>query len=278
MTQLIWTPPVGDPLTFDTAADAVIRLTTLDGIGAVSPELITRRGPGQEGATALDVTVPSRIVAVQAIVRTADRDALWTTRALISRAFSVRPVRFGSEIELGTLTLRRDSFDDRELDAVARSLDQQWANDMGWGTLDAEWLCPYPYWRDVTDSTVASIASGASGIAANAGDVDASIVATIHGPATSATLTNVTTGRSLTAVVDLPTSAYRLEVDTSPERIVVQRVNETTGVVENAIGGLDATSTLWLLEPGNNTVAFTAVGGSGSTHASLAWRNRYAGL
>lgn len=277
-TKLVWNPPVGDDLTFDTSADAVVRLTQIDGIGAVTPGLITRKGPGQEGETALDVTVPLRIVTAQAICRTADRDALWTLRSLVSRAFSVRPTRFGSQLETGTLTLQRTGFSDRVITAIARSLDQQWANDMGWGSLDAEWTCPYPYWTDTADTTSSSIASGGSYIAANAGDVDAPVTASLWGPATAVTLTNVTTGRSLSATISLPSSVYSLEISTSPERIVVQRVNHTSGVVDNSIGSLDATSTLWLLQPGNNTISFSATGGSGDTHATVSWRNRYAGL
>lgn len=279
MTKVLWTPASGPAITFETGPDAAVRMKTLRGFGPVTISPYTTQAPGQEGVTALDVTVPARRPVIQAALRTVDAAALWDLRRDIAKAFTNHPVRFGESLELGLLRVERDDdLDPLEIDALAISAVTDRTKAPGIGTVDAEWFCPYPHFRDVEDSTIASIAVDDSEIAANDGDVDAPFVAKIYGPATEVTLTNETTGEVLTVTVALASGSEWLQVETTPGGKKVRKYTSPTAWT-NAIAGLSTSEgQLFQLRPGNNSIKLEAVGDSGATHAALTWRNRYSGI
>jgi len=137
----------------DTASAAPIKLQGLPSVAdAVTARPYTTKAPGQQGETALDVMLNPRVVTAKAVLQTADHDTLWDLRADIAKAFAQQPVRFGESLVMGTLTLQRAGYSDREIDAIAQSIETQRMSAAGMGRLDAEWYCPYPWWRDVADS------------------------------------------------------------------------------------------------------------------------------
>lgn len=278
-TKLIWTPPAGsagNTVTLDADPSAQIKLRGLPSIGdAVDAKPYVSKAAGQSGETPLDVTLPPRTVQASAVLQAASALDLWDLRAEIARSFALQPVRFGESLVLGLLTLQRDGYDDREIDALPMSVDTQRMRAAGMGTFDAEWYCPYPWWRDTAD-TVLDIDEGATEIAVNAGGVDAPFVAVLHGPCTEVTLTNMATGEAFTITITLGSSDL-VTVNTTPGSKSIKKT--ISGVETTDWSGLDLTTPrLFSLRPGNSSVKFEAVGAGANTAATLTWRNRYGGV
>lgn len=154
--RVTWYPAAissADPLVLDTAPGSAVELKWLTGLDAVTLAPISAKGPGQEGETALDVTVPPRIIGAQALVRADSLADQWTARRAIARAFVGIPVRFGEDLALGRLLFERSGQADVEIEAVPRSGITTWMRAPAQGMLDAEWWCPYPHFRDTADTT-----------------------------------------------------------------------------------------------------------------------------
>ena len=143
-----------------------------------------------------------------------------------------------------------------------------------------------PYWRDAAD-TVETFTLG-EGVdffpllpvnlisadlfgevtVVNVGSVQAWPVWTIDGPGDSVTLTNDTTGESLTydaAIAD----GESLVIDTRPEHGTVEK--DSVNVYQN----LTTASALWPFEKGSNAVTITVPSATGDTQVQLAYRLRY---
>lgn len=103
----------------------------------------------------------------------------------------------------------------------------------------------------------------------NDGDVDAWPVWTIAGPATSITLTNVTTGEVLTLPVTL-TAAQSVVIDTRPFKKTVRRDDGT-----NLYGNLSAGSALWSLGQGATIINTQVAGSTAATFVTLVFSRRW---
>jgi phage-related protein len=103
----------------------------------------------------------------------------------------------------------------------------------------------------------------------NGGDVEAWPVWTVHGPASSITLSNDTTGQT----VDLPvtlTAAQTVVIDTRPFRKTVLRDDGT-----NLYGSLSNTSSLWSLPTGDSTVTISLPGATSESYVTLVYARRW---
>jgi hypothetical protein len=103
----------------------------------------------------------------------------------------------------------------------------------------------------------------------NDGDVETWPVWTVHGPATSILLRNVTTGQ----VIDLPialTATQSVVIDTRPFRKTVRRDDGT-----NLYGSLTATSALWALGQGATVIRTEVPGSTTDTFVSLVFARRW---
>jgi hypothetical protein len=103
----------------------------------------------------------------------------------------------------------------------------------------------------------------------NDGDVLAWPVWTIHGPASSVRLTNVTTGQ----VIDLPialTATQSVVIDTRPFRKTVRRDDGT-----NLYGSLTDSSALWALPEGASNVRAELPGATSATYVTLVYARRW---
>lgn len=149
-----------------------------------------------------------------------------------------------------------------------------------------------PFWYDQTATVLSFSAAtpplffavpfiplhlGASGVASafgivNMGDVEMWPIWTIHGPCTTLTLTNITTGLVLAAAIVLG-ATESLTVDTTP---FVKTVVKQDGT--NQYGTLSAASALWSLPVGNNSISLSLTGGGAASAITLAYKQRYLGV
>ncbi|SCD43660.1 Phage tail protein [Streptomyces sp. Termitarium-T10T-6] len=103
----------------------------------------------------------------------------------------------------------------------------------------------------------------------NDGDDDAYPVWTIKGPATTVTLTNVTTGQTL-ALTRTITGADTIVIDTR-ERQQTALLNGVT----NLWPDLSDDSSLWPLETGVNDLSLTVAGSTTDTSVRMTYQPRY---
>ncbi|MGW3305879.1 phage distal tail protein [Streptomyces sp. NPDC001073] len=191
---------------------------------------------------------------------------------------------------LGTLTLSESDGTFRTIEAYYVSgaegdfgLD---TSGLHWQTVGLTFSCPSPYW--LGEAVHKEYEAGATGnffpvlplvvrdsqvlgetVIDNPGDATSFPVWTIHGPATSAVISNNTTGLSFSVTASLGSSDV-LVVDTR-ERVQTAVLNGT----DNWWPNLANDSDLWGLEPGENDVSLTLLGTSGATTVQLDYQPRY---
>ncbi|WP_371538369.1 phage tail family protein [Streptomyces sp. NBC_00466] len=155
-----------------------------------------------------------------------------------------------------------------------------------WQVVGLTFSCPSPYW--VGDQVSKTFSAGATGgffpvlplvvrdsqvlgdaTIDNPGDAASFPVWTIHGPATSAVITNTTTGQSFSVTASLGSSDV-LVVDTR-ERVQTAVLNGSTNWWPN----LATDSELWALQPGLNDMSLTLVGTNSSTTVRVDYQPRY---
>lgn len=283
MTQLVWTPAVGNPITLATGAAAEYRLLSLDGIGPVAAQALTSKGPGQVGSTALDMSVPERVVSAQVLVQGHDLDDLWDLRADLGAAMASEPVPSGGTIALGTLKLvRGGSWPDLEIPALPNSVSIEMPRSAGHGVIpaDLEWTCPYPFWRATSDETVNIPTHSTPVDVPNAGDALCPAIIRIHGDLTLVCVTDATPSPALAFELSgqIPAGQY-VEVDTTPGEVSVELVNG--GVRTNWMSHLNiSVADLFQLAVGANVVSWTrgVDGGSGTRAVVFTYRPRQRGV
>lgn len=106
-------------------------------------------------------------------------------------------------------------------------------------------------------------------VVSNDGDVETWPVWTVHGPCTSITLSNDTTGETINLPISL-TAAQTVTIDTRPFRKTVRRDDGT-----NLYGSLSATSSLWSLPLGDSTVTISLPGATVDSYATLNYARRW---
>jgi Phage tail protein len=145
-----------------------------------------------------------------------------------------------------------------------------------------------PYWQDASDTVqtwtlLSSLAtffplfplrlSGsevfADATVTNDGDVEAWPVWTIAGPGSSPILRNLTTGDLLSLPVTL-LAGESVTIDTRPGAKTVTKQNGTS-----LFGSLTATSSLWPLAQGSNSVRIEMSGATSVSSVALNWRRRW---
>ncbi len=241
--------------------------------------------PNQDGNQLREVRVRPREVALPLDVQGADAADLRIQLRSLLRMFN--PKR-------GNGRLRVTSPDGtvRELTCRYRQgLELQEAFEAGLGTQRSVvvFRANDPYWYDTAPTSVTYRTAPASPFlgdpflplrlssdtilgeqtVTNDGDVLAWPVWTVHGPATSVRLTNVTTG----LVIDLPvalTATQSVVIDTRPFRKTVRRDDGT-----NLYGSLTDASALWPLPEGASTVRAELPGATSATYVTLVYARRW---
>ena len=293
MNSIEWYPPEGDLIQFTTGRTAPFRLLSVADLEPVNATPVAIKSPSQPGETALDVTIPPRVLVVQGLMQAADMDALWDLRRTLSRACAAQPARHGEDLILGRLRLLRSNGDPLELDARVKSVSFPMPKgSVGVIGFDIEFYAPNPYWREVEDEAIQLTGSGGFEFPLifteefpsynieeeiiNSGDVDVAIVARLYGACENPRLINVTTGETIEILTTLTADEY-IELNTGFGQKTIEKVTISTGARVNAFSSLNPDSDLWSLRPGTNIVTFEAdVNTSG--RADVYWRERYAGV
>lgn len=108
-----------------------------------------------------------------------------------------------------------------------------------------------------------------SQVVSNDGDVETWPIWTVHGPCTSITLSNDTTGETINLPITL-TAVQVVTIDTRPFRKTVRRDDGT-----NLYGSLSATSSLWSLPLGDSTVTISLPGATTDSFVTLTYARRW---
>lgn len=301
-TVVEFTPPAGNMLTVEFDADAEFRGLSMAGTEPVEAAPVASRSPGQRGITILDLMVPARTVSVQFFAQYSLPGEYWEKRSRLSRALVPQPpIGVGAALELGRLRITRDNALTRETDAIAKSVFMPIPRGVGKIGVDVEFLCPFPYWRESTDTVVTLSGTGggvmfegmidtelpAAGFQflgndvqqelVNEGDVTAPLVMRLYGDATDVRLLNVTTGEVIEVTGYVPAGQY-IEIDThfGQKRIDLVTIADGTRVSVMDRLNLDKAD-FWLIRPGANVVRFEA-NSNVSGRAELTWRQLYGGL
>jgi hypothetical protein len=112
-----------------------------------------------------------------------------------------------------------------------------------------------------------NLTPGNQGTATNSGNFPTLPIVTLTGPASSFTLENLITGESLTST-DAGFTAGETRVVNFVERTIVEGQS-------NKYDSLQPASTWWSINPGSNTLKFSATGTSGATLASFSYRSSW---
>lgn len=116
-----------------------------------------------------------------------------------------------------------------------------------------------------------SIATGGSGaeVIANDGNGEAFPVIRIYGALQNPSITNETTGESLSIVYTLLSSTDYIEIDMYNRTVLL---NGVTNIMQYVSGDW------WALQPGDNTIKLTASSNTVDAHADIEYRDAYLGI
>lgn len=266
----------------------------LEGLLAALSTPETQKATGQIGSTLTDNRVASRVVSVPIDVTGEDHADTWEARQSLSAALATIPARAGQNPEVGLLQVRRDGLPTVETPAVPGSGSgegEAWRSPE-WVTVNLEFFCPNPQWREVTPKKVTlaeeggfefqlehpweSLAFDSSTEVDNEGSVPTPILAKVYGELTTVRLLNDTTEEILEVGISLAAGEH-LEVNTAFSELTIVHV-DANGVRTNAMEYLNLDrSDFWQLMPGINIIAFgTDTNVSG--HAEVFYHHRYAGV
>lgn len=286
---LEWYPPAsGAVVTLVGGRAAAVRLLRAAGLEAVAMEPITTKAPGQAGETALDVSVPARVVTCQAILQGADP---WAQRNELGGAFTTEPLRPGQTLQLGRLrAIREAPLPPVEVPAMVRSA--AFTRSGVIHALDVEFYAPTPWWTAPEDTLLRFEEAGGfvypvefplampsfniEQTIVNPGNVSSPVLMRLYGEVTNPRVFNDTTGEALELVGAVAAGEY-LEVDTAFGGKRIELV-EADGTRTNALDRINlAMADFMQLLPGANALRFEAdVNVSG--RADLYYRPRWGGI
>lgn len=246
--------------------------------------------PGQPGLRLREVRHAAREFVLPVWIEGVSESAQWTTqRALIA---SMDPTRGDGIIRVTTV-----AGDQREI-ACRYAAGLELKESLGDSTALYAQTCPivfrahHPYWRDTADTVTTWTSGSAPGgffpfagfpslssseifsqdTVVNAGAVDTWPVWTVMGPVTDLTAKNLTTDK-----------LWKLEVAISIGEVLTVDTRSGLESVTTSFGNnlhplLTATSELWSLRRGNNTVRVEGSSTDGDTQVQLSRRHYYLSL
>jgi hypothetical protein len=307
-TTNIITPPVSvqedvaPPVIYWTAADGSITyllggagyrlLKGARGLDMAPFQMYLDESPALDGAFSRGVRAMTRDVFLPLLIEADDRKTFLARKRILLRLLD--PKRGP-----GVLTWAEPDGTARHLEAYYSSgMEGDWSDDQAAGLwqkygLTLQAVAPYWYGDDVTllwKNTVSQTffplvhASGnfvvlppgevlGSITASNDGDVDAFPVWTVSGPASAITLTNSTTGKTLSLTSSLAGSSNKRIIDT---RAGVQTIVNESGT--NKWAEVNDGSALWQLAPGANSLTVSVTGSGTGTSVQLVYKPRYEGV
>jgi phage-related protein len=239
--------------------------------------------PAQDGARLRAVRVRPREVTVPVAVVGADQTEVRTTLRTLMR--TLNPKR-------GDGRLRVTGPDGTVRDLTCRysqglEISEQFEKFVGWQRAVLVLRAVDPYWYDTAaTSTTYTVETPepffpifplklnsdtvlGTQTVDNTGDVEAFPVWTVHGPCTSITLANSTTGQTIDLPITL-TSTQVVTIDTRPFRKTVRRDDGT-----NLYGSLSTSSALWVLPTGLSTITVELPGATVDSYVTLTYSRRW---
>lgn len=262
-------------------------LEEVEGIAGVGSETQLEKAPFQDGASYLDSLMDIREITIVAQIR-ANGD-MESRRSEMLRIINPKT-------GLGKLTFENNGIK-RVIDcvvSVAPVMPDNKSNRLrNWQRVQFQFMAPDPYFKDseamkfVLASFVGGftipfsfpISFGSVGQTLNLdvdSDVDTPILIRMNGELINPTIVNVTTGKFIRVVQTIPDGST-LEIDTAFGQKRVEII-DSLGNRTNAFHYLDPLSSLFVLEPGENTLTYTATSQGVNASADIAYFNRYMGV
>jgi hypothetical protein len=266
-----------------------LALVGRQGFFAPPTDLIVDAIPLQPGEREKYVQVRANEVRVPILIQSDTEANLLIARRALRR--SLNPSR-------GLGILRSTAPDGSVRDLSCRLVDglrgdeSDGARGPGWCMAGLIFHAADPYWYDKDDTLQTFAMSGSpvlffdppffplkmalSGIASdftvdNTSDVECWPIWVITGPGSAMVLTNNTTDEALTLTMAL-SAGQVLTIDTRPGKKTVRREDGS-----NQFSAIDPTSSLWSLQPGNNTISLSLTGTTGASQLQLRYKQRYEG-
>jgi hypothetical protein len=290
MANLSFIAPSASVVALDGSAGYYL-VSGRDGLFAPPTRPIEQDIPLSPGAVLKYLKLDPREVQLYVLIKSSGEAALeQARRSLINQ---LNPTR-------GTGTLRYVGEDATTRDLFCICVDglsgveSEQSRGPGWHLFSLRFRALDPFWYDAL-ATVSTFSQGAavaffgnpwlgnpwrissSGVLSsfavnNDGDVEAWPVWTITGPGTNPILTNSTTSKSISCTITL-TAGQSLIINTSPGVKTILRENNTS-----QFSTLSATSELWPLVRGANTVALTMSGTTSASSIQLQYKRRWLGV
>lgn len=280
--QYSWLDPLG--VLRNLSDDANVNVMVGErGLGLPPVDLVDEKGPFFSGTVLRHASIGARVIELPIHI-TASSGALLET--LMDEMYSWFATADEARRTPGYLRVSRQDETERQIacyysGGFEGALGQDEAG-VYWQDVVLQLYAPNPWATDVNDTEYSYDQDdvGDSLIVLNSGQLDAYPVWTINGPASAITITNHTTGKlfALTANSGLTlTSTSVLTIDTRPTTLrTAPSVRDAAGI--NYFDRLTATSKLWHLLRGTNTIEVEASGVTADTQFALAFLPRYRGL
>lgn len=255
-------------------------LESVEGRGDVSADTQTQKAPYQDGVIIIDSVLDARNITLQVSIIADSRDELSMYRQHLSSIFNPK-------LGLGTLTYKNGETI-REIQCKADGVPS-----FPVGDAKGKWfqktsinlIAPDPYWKslEIVEEPMAAFVGlfefpfddefeigieGHTRTFVNNSDADVPLKITINGPVRNPQLANLTTNELIKVKRELVEGDV-LEISTEKGNKYV-RLNG-----DNAINWIDLSSKFWFLEPGENTVQFTADEGQESATLKIVWQERF---
>lgn len=286
MRQVTFINAVGQGVTLGDNAPYV--LTKIEGVGATEADIQTQKAPFQDGTTLIDAMLEPRLLALEVtILASNSKDMADKRRALVSA--------FNPKLGAGVLVYEI-SAGKKEIEAIAELAPVfpdagDFRDSMQPGLIQL--YCPSPFWMEDYEEG-AEMAAWLGGlefawklptmfskqaseiIVNNPGDVSTPVVIEFFGPATNPRVDNLTTGEFIRVTRGL-VKDEKLVINTAFGDKHVKLV-EANGSESNAMHWIDLDSVFWQLEPGENTLRYSADAGAEEARVKVAWKARYVGV
>jgi len=262
-------------------------ITKLDGIELPQVNMQTQSAPYQDGVTDLDALFSPRTIVVEGSFLVSGLPAVYSSR-------SSALAQLSPKLGLGTLTFTNDNgiFTTACRCISAIMPNKEYTNPFQ--DFQFQFFCPDPYWYDQTQSlaTLRVVSGGFTFpitfpiifgnytgitpvIAANSGDSITPVIINFYGPSVNPVVTNNTTGEHIKCNITLNVGDA-LIINTKFGSKSVSKI-ASSGIITNQSATLDASSTFWQLNVGDNSISFSDDLFLSAEYCRIYWFNRYVG-
>lgn len=260
-------------------------LLGFEGFEQPSTDIQMSKAPYQDGKTFIDDIFDERIVTLTFKVFADDQQELFDRRATINQ-------KFNSRLGMGILKLEQVEGSDYYLDVITKSVNFIESANSEYTTAVIQLIAPNPFWYDPTqyESIMVGFSDGFSFpfslpvsfgqvgtevTITNSGNVDTPVLIYFYGEVEEPVIENQTTEESITLVET---------VDDGDILIINTAFGEKSAMIlsggeyTNAFEYVDSDSDFWKLQPGENSVRYTASSEGENAECRLYYYNRFSGV